>query len=161
MNWLKRQNLKGADLPRSTVGNILSKATSLRAQFGPLLEDDKVVLACTCKDMRLLFKFIKEVFAELGQMRVTLNNVILDPSTASRVSELALNPGRTEAEAKELSAQAGAAGWMAPISKFFSPIVPVNRHATPVPSINTRGTSCPLLSQTWSCFGSFSNNCQC
>ena len=147
-NRLKRQNLKGADiahLSRSTVGNILSEATSLRAQFRSLLEDDKVVLACTRKDMRLLFKFIKEVFTELGQMRVTLNDVILDPSTASRVSELALNPGRTEAEAKEreLSAQTGAAGWMAPISKLFSPIAPVDRHATLVSSTNTKGTSRP------------------
>ena len=103
-----------------------------------------MVLACTRKDMRLFFKFVK-VFTGLGELRVTLNDVILDPSTASRVSELALNPGRTEAEAKEreLSAQTGAAGWMAPISKLFLPIAPVDRHATLVPPTNTKGTSRP------------------
>ena len=63
-NRLKRQNLKGADighLSRSTVSHILSKATSLRAQFRSVMEDDKVVLACTRKDMRLLFKFIMKI----------------------------------------------------------------------------------------------------
>ena len=57
------------------------------------------MLACTRKDIRLLFKFVK-VFTGLGELRATLNHVILDPSTASRVSELALNPGMTEAEGK-------------------------------------------------------------
>ena len=153
-NRLKRQNLKGADighLSRSTVSHILSEATGLRTQFRSLLEDDKVVLACTRKDMRLLFKFVKEVFAEMGQMRVTLNDVILDPSTASRVRELSLNPGRADTEAKEreISVQAGVAGWMAPISKLFTPTArtdtttPVDRQATLVPSINTRGISHP------------------
>ena len=80
-NRLKRQNLKGADishLSRSTVSHILSEATGLRAQFRSLLEDDKLVLSYTRKDLRLLFKFVKDVFAEMGQMRVTLNDVILE-----------------------------------------------------------------------------------
>jgi hypothetical protein len=150
-NRLKRQNLKGADighLSRSTVSHILSEATGLRAQFRSVLEDDKVVLACTRKDMRLLFKFIKDVFAEMGQMRITLNDVILDPSTANRVRELSLNPGKadTEANEREISVQAGVAGWMAPISKLFTPTArtdttPVDRQAALVPSTNTRGTS--------------------
>ena len=152
-NRLKRQNLKGADvghLSRSTVDHILSEATGLRAQFRSLLEDDKVVLACTRKDMRLLFKFIKDVFAEMSQMRVTLNDVILDPSAANRVSQLALNPGKADTQAKdrEISAHTGAAGWMAPISKLFTPAVrtdtaPVDCHATLAPSTNTRRTSRP------------------
>jgi hypothetical protein len=152
-NRLKRQNLKGADighLSRSTVGHILSEATGLRTQFRSLLEDDKVVMACTRKDMRLLFKFVKEVFAEMGQMRVTLNDVILDPSSANRFSQLALNPGKADTEGKEreISAQTGAAGWMAPISKLFTPTgrtdtAPVDRQPTLVASTNTRGTSRP------------------
>lgn len=150
MNRLKRQNLKGADighLSRSTVSHILSEATGLRTQFRSLLEDDKVVLAWTRKDMRLLFKFVKDVFAEMGQMRVILNDVILDPLTANRVRELTLNPGKADIEAKEreISAQAG---WMAPISKLFAPAAradstPVDRQATLAPSTNTRGTSRP------------------
>ena len=152
-NRLKRQHLKGADvghLSRSTVSNILSEATGLRTQFRSLLEDDKVVSTCTRKDMRLLFKFVKDVFAEMGQMRVTLNDIILDPSTANRVSELALNPGKAETETKEreISPQAGAAGWMAPISKLFLPAGrtdhgPVDRQATLIPPTSTRGTTRP------------------
>ena len=149
---LKRQRLKGADvghLSRSTVNHIVAEATGLRTQFRSLLEDDKTVLNCTRKDMRLLFKFIKDVFAEMGQMRVTLNNVILDPSTANRVSELALNPGKAdiEAQGREVSAYA-AAGWMAPISKLFSPAgrtdaTSIDRHSTLVSSTSTRGTTRP------------------
>ena len=152
-NRLKRQNLKGADighLSRSTVTQILSEATGLRTQFRSILEDDKVVLACTRKDLRLLFKFVKDAFAEMGQMRVTLNDVILDPSTANRIRELSMNPGKADTEAKEreISAQAGVAGWMAPISKLFTPTprndtTPVDRQATLVPSTITRGTSHP------------------
>ena len=152
-NRLKRQNLKGADighLSRSTVSHILSEVTGLRTQFRSLLEDDKIVLACTRKDMRLLFKFVKDVFAEMGQMRVTLNDVILDPSTAHRLRELSLNPGQADTEAKEreISVQAGVTGWMAPISKLFTPTArtdttPIDRQATLVPSTNARSTSHP------------------
>ncbi|KDR84289.1 hypothetical protein GALMADRAFT_237043 [Galerina marginata CBS 339.88] len=126
-NRLKRQHLKGADVAhvsRSTVSNIVAEAIALRAQFRGLLEDEKVVTTCTRKDLRVLFKFVKDMFTEMGHIRVTLNDVVLDPSTAHRVSELALNPGRAEAEKREKeenSLGGGVAGWMAPISKLFSP----------------------------------------
>ena len=148
-NRLKRQNLKGADighLSRSTFGHILSEATGLCAQFRSLFEDDKVVLSCTREDLRLLFKFVKDVFAEMGQMRVTLNDVILDPSTANRVRELSLNPGKADTEAKEreISAQTGVAGWMAPISKLFTPTV---RTDTTTPVDHQEQRWCPRRSQ--------------
>ncbi|KAF8165772.1 hypothetical protein B0H34DRAFT_763197 [Crassisporium funariophilum] len=139
-NRLKRQHLKGADirhLSRSTISNILNEATALRAQFRSLLEDENVVSTCTRKDLRLLFKLVKDMFAEMGQMRVTLNDVILDPSSAVRVSELALNPGKAEAEKRdserEASVAGSPAGWMAPLSKLFSPTGrtepgPIDRH---------------------------------
>ncbi|KAF9527978.1 hypothetical protein CPB83DRAFT_855117 [Crepidotus variabilis] len=125
-NRLKRQHLKGADvghLSRSTVSTILAEANNLRVNFRFLLEDDKIITACTRKDLRLLFKFIKDVFTELGQLRVALNEIILDPSSAARMSELALNPGKAEAErkAREAAGQGGPASWMAPISKLFLP----------------------------------------
>src|SRR5260221_8031693 len=53
-NRLKRQHLKGADvghLSRSTVGNILTEVVSLRPHFRFLLEDEKIVTACTRKDL--------------------------------------------------------------------------------------------------------------
>lgn len=127
-NRLKRQNLKGAHvghLSRSTVSTIIADATSLRGQFRGLLEDEKMVTVCTRKDLRMLFKFFKDAFTELGQLRVTVNDIVLDPSLASRISELALNPGKAEAERlekeREVGMQGGVAAWMAPISKLFSP----------------------------------------
>ena len=123
-NRLKRQHLKGADvghLSRSTVSNIVGEATGLRSQFRGLLEDDKLVSTCTRKDLRVLFKIIKDVFTEMGQMRVTLNDVVLDPASAPRISELALNPSKVEAEKGKEGAQGGVAAWMAPISKLFAP----------------------------------------
>ncbi|KAG5648703.1 hypothetical protein DXG03_000050 [Asterophora parasitica] len=127
-NRLKRQHLRGADvgyLSRSTVNNILLEATNLRSQFRFLLEDDSVVTPCTRKDFRILFKLFKEIFAEMGELRVVLNDVILDPSCAPRISELALNPSKVEEERKEKERESAGnsatSGWMAPISKLFSP----------------------------------------
>jgi hypothetical protein len=127
-NRLKRQHLKGADvghLSRSTVTSIIADATSLRGHFRGLLEDEKMVTICTRKDLRVLFKFFKDVFTEMGQLRVTVNDIVLDPSLAPRISDLALNPGKAEAERiekeRDANAQGGVAAWMAPISKLFSP----------------------------------------
>lgn len=125
-NRLKRQHLRGADvghLSRSTVSNILSEVNGLRTQFRFLLEDDKVMATFLRKDLRVLFKIFKDTFTELGQMRVTLNDVILDPSTATKISELALNPSKVQAEVAERGRENAAHGgpsWMAPISKLFS-----------------------------------------
>lgn len=124
-NRLKRQHLKGADvghLSRSTVGNILAELVSLRSHFRFLLEDEKIVTACTRKDLRLFFKLIKDAFSELGQLRVAMNGIILDPPSAVRFSELALNPGLAEGQkARENGAQSGATAWITPISKLFLP----------------------------------------
>ena len=126
-NRLKRQHLRGADvrhLSRSTVNGILNEAAGLRTQFRFLLEDDKVVTTCTRKDLRLLFKFVKDIFTEMGQMRITLNDIVLDPTCAPRISESVLNPGKAEADSakeKDVFALVNPAGWMAPISKLFAP----------------------------------------
>lgn len=121
---LKRQHLVGADVPhlsRSTVNNILDENTALRTQFRAWLEDDKITTTCTRRDLRALFRLFKEVFNELGQLRVTLNDVILDPTLAGRVSELALNPSKATAPSGEGVFGAGPSGpaWMAPLSKFL------------------------------------------
>lgn len=121
-NRLKRQHLRGADvkhLSRATVSSILSEITQLRAQYRMLLEDEKVTLMCTRKDLRGLFKFFKDVFEELGQLRVTLNDVILEPSIAQRVSEMALDPAKAEAMERERKASGPGSSWMAPFSKLF------------------------------------------
>ncbi|KAG1815693.1 uncharacterized protein BJ212DRAFT_1272933 [Suillus subaureus] len=121
-NRLKRQHLRGADvkhLSRATVNNILSEITQLRAQYRVLLEDEKATLICTRKDLRVLFKFFKDVFEELGQLRVTLNDVILEPSIAQRVSEMALDPAKAEAMERERKASGLGSSWMTPFSKLF------------------------------------------
>ncbi|KAG2073539.1 hypothetical protein BDR04DRAFT_1094446 [Suillus decipiens] len=121
-NRLKRQHLRGADvkhLSRATVSGILTEITQLRAQYRMLLEDEKATLMCTRKDLRGLFKFFKDVFEELGQLRVTLNDVILEPSIAQRVSEMALDPAKAEAMEREREASGPGSSWMAPFSKLF------------------------------------------
>jgi hypothetical protein len=117
-NRLKRQHLAGdvSHLSRSTVNSIVSEATLLRSNFRSLLEDDKIVIACTRKDLRALFNFIKDSFGELGDLRVTLNDIILDPSLAPKISEARMNPSKGLA-GKESAG--GAAGWIAPIVKLF------------------------------------------
>ncbi|KAJ2930403.1 hypothetical protein H1R20_g6698, partial [Candolleomyces eurysporus] len=108
-NRLKRQHLKGADLShlsRTTVSNIVAEAIELRAQYRFLLEDEKIIVNCTRKDLRLIFKLLKDIFMELGQLRVSLNDVIFDPSCAPRVSEFALNPSKA-AEAAQKERESG------------------------------------------------------
>ncbi|ESK94111.1 hypothetical protein Moror_12778 [Moniliophthora roreri MCA 2997] len=126
-NRLKRQHLRGADighLSRTTVSNILNDVAALRTQFRFLLEDDKLITTCTRKDLRVLFKLFRELFVEMGQMRVTLNDVILDPSIAPKVSELALDPKKAETANAAKEAGGSGGGWMAPISKLFGSPAP-------------------------------------
>lgn len=138
-NRLKRQHLRGADvkhLSRTTVGNILSDVSHLRAQYRVWLEDEKITTSCTRKDLRGLFKLFKEVLEEMGQMRVTLNDVILEPTIAAEVSEMAMDPAKAEAMEKErkvIGIGIGAS-WMAPFSKLFSS----SSHDTSLPPSTTR-----------------------
>lgn len=124
-NRLRRQHLQGANvghLSKSTVNNILSEVNALRQQYRSLLEEDKAALPVTRKDLRGLFKFLRDVFVELGQIRSTLNEVILDPSLAPKISERALHPERSEKGINgEGSANSAAQSWISPISRLFSP----------------------------------------
>lgn len=117
-NRLKRQHLTGdvSHLSRTTVSSIVSEATLLRSNFRSLLEDDKIITMCTRKDLRALFNLLKDAFNELGVLRTTLNDVILDPSLAQKISEAAMNPSKCLAEKESAG---GAAGWIAPIVKLF------------------------------------------
>ncbi|TBU46395.1 hypothetical protein BD309DRAFT_954190 [Dichomitus squalens] len=124
-NRLKRQHLLGADvghLSRTTVTAILNDATALRTHFRAFLEDEKMTTTCTRRDLRGLLKLVKDVFTELGELRVTLNAVILDPTVAGKVSEMAMHPSK--AQAMDSAAKDGATGanghsWMAPLSKLL------------------------------------------
>ena len=124
-NRLKRQRLLGADvshLSRSTVNAILNDANAMRNHFRPFLEDEKVTTTCTRRDLRGLLKLVKDVFTELGALRVTLNDVILDPTIASKVSEIAMNPSKAQAidpASKDDATNPNAPSWIAPLSKFL------------------------------------------
>ncbi|KXN84412.1 hypothetical protein AN958_12641 [Leucoagaricus sp. SymC.cos] len=123
-NRLKRQHLKGADvghLSKTTISNILSEVNALRQQYRSLLEEDKAALPVTRKDLRGLFKFLRDVFIELGQIRTTLNEVILDPTLAPKISDRALHPEREKEVDKDAPANSSAQSWIAPISRLFSP----------------------------------------
>ncbi|TFY62856.1 hypothetical protein EVG20_g6548 [Dentipellis fragilis] len=143
-NRLKRQRLLGADvshLSRSTVETIISELATLRAHFRTILEDEKIVTTCTRKDLRALFKLFRDMFQELGSLRITLNDVVLNPSIAQRVREQALNPTKAESSANEQetkAASSGPAGWIAPLSKLFG--ASSEPKQTPGRS-NTRSTS--------------------
>jgi hypothetical protein len=140
---LKRQHLRGAHvkhLSRTTVSNILSEIAQLRTQYHMLLEDEKVTLLCTRRDLRGLFKFFKDVFEELGQLRVTLNDIIVEPSIAQKVSDMALDPAKAEAmeRERERDASGPGSGWMGPFSKLFgSSLTESNTH----PSSHTHSRS--------------------
>ncbi|KDQ64123.1 hypothetical protein JAAARDRAFT_201523 [Jaapia argillacea MUCL 33604] len=130
-NRLKRQHLHlGADvshLSQSTVTSIINEATHLRAHFRGVLEDEKVVTICSRKEMRILLRVVRDMFVEMGEMRVVLNDVILDPGYAVRVRDWAMNSTKGEQRPGLNSNDSGTSGgpsgptvsWMAPISKLF------------------------------------------
>lgn len=120
-NRLKRQHLKGdvGHLSKSTIGSVLSEVNALRQQYRSLLEDS-VTLSVTRKDLRGLFKFLRDIFIELGQVKITLNEVILDPSTAPKISERALHPERGKDTDQDFFSTSMAQSWIAPISRLFS-----------------------------------------
>ncbi|KAF8345646.1 hypothetical protein F5887DRAFT_1074369 [Amanita rubescens] len=128
-NRLKRQHLYHnpgdvKHLSRSTINQILADATALKSQFRVLLEDEKMVAVCTRKEVRTLFRLMREMFGEMGRLRVVLNDVILDPSQAPRVSEAAMDPKKREEDGLGAGSKDGWDGtlnWMGPLSKLFSP----------------------------------------
>ncbi len=142
-NRLKRQRLTGdvSHLSHSTVSAIMADVNHLRHHFRAVLEDDRVTSTCTRKDLRSLLSLIKEMFGELGHLRVVLNDVVLDPTSAQKVSAEAMNPS----SAKELGrgrtslGGPGFSGWVAPITKFFGGSGP--NEETTAESMNQRAST--------------------
>lgn len=149
-NRLKRQRLLGADvshLSRTTVSSILHEATTLRSHFRAFLEDEKAMMTCTRRDLRSLFKLVRDMFAEMGQMRATLNDVILDPSVAGKVSEMALNPSKAAASQSpggDASGVQASSSWMAPLSKFLG----LPSGASPSENAASRALAPPVRGRT-------------
>jgi hypothetical protein len=119
---LKRQKILGADvsyLSHSTVDGIVAEVANLRSVFRAALEDEKFTTICTRRDLRALLKFFKDIFKELGTLRITLNDIVLDPSIAPKVREMTLNPRDELSPGEKVSSSGSGGGWMAPLSKFF------------------------------------------
>ena len=119
---LKRQKILGAYvsyLSRSTVDGIVAEVVNLRAVFRAALEDEKFTTICTRRDLRALLKFLKDIFKELGTLRTTLNDIVLDPSIAPKVREMTLNPRDESSSGEKVPSSGSGSGWMAPLSKFF------------------------------------------
>ncbi|KAH8982398.1 hypothetical protein EDB92DRAFT_1952297 [Lactarius akahatsu] len=119
---LKRQNILGADvshLSHSTVDGIVAEAANLRGIFRTVLEDEKFTTICTRRDLRTLLKLAKDIFKELGVLRTTLNDIVLDPSIAPKVREMTLDPKDEFVNGKSSTSNSGG-GWMAPLTKLFT-----------------------------------------
>ncbi|KAF7352224.1 hypothetical protein MVEN_01185800 [Mycena venus] len=127
-NRLKRAGIRGADvghLSRSTVAGILSDANKQLRNVAGADEE----LRAGRREVRSLLGVLREMFGAMGEIRVVLNEVVLDPSSATRVSEAAMDPNKArKAEEQAAAAAAGegkggdakSAGWMAPLSKLFA-----------------------------------------
>jgi hypothetical protein len=129
----------------STVDGIIAEVTNLRGVFRAALEDDKFTTTCTRRDLRTLLELFRDIFRELGTVRTTLNDIVLDPSMAPKVREMTLNPkdesssGGKPLSLKPLSSKHGG-GWMAPLSKLFgSSVSNDNRGVTPLGVNQGRG----------------------
>ncbi|KAH9048949.1 hypothetical protein EDB84DRAFT_1261589 [Lactarius hengduanensis] len=119
---LKRQNILGADvshLSHSTVDGIVAEVANLRGIFRAVLEDEKFTTICTRRDLRTLLKLAKDIFKELGVLRTTLNDIVLDPSIAPKVREMTLDPMNEFVNGKSSTSNSGG-GWMAPLTKLFT-----------------------------------------
>jgi hypothetical protein len=145
---LKRQNILGADVSyvsHSTVDGIIAEVINLRGVFRAALEDDKFTTTCTRRDLRTLLKLFRDIFRELGSVRTTLNDIVLDPSIAPKVREMTLNPkDESSSSGKPLSSKPlslnHGGGWMAPLSRLFgSSVSNENRGVTPLGVNQGRG----------------------
>ena len=61
--------------------------STLRSNFQLLLEDDKIMTVCTRKGLQALSSPLKDAFNELGELKITLDDAILDPSLISKINE--------------------------------------------------------------------------
>jgi hypothetical protein len=120
-NRLKRQHLAGADvghLSRTTISGILNEVSGLRGHFRAILEDERSTTLISRKEFRALLKTYSELFQEVGSLRATVNEVVLNPQVATRLREEAMDPedGKGRAAPRPTGALGG---WIAPLSKLW------------------------------------------
>ena len=119
-NRLKRQHIVGADvghISRTSITAIVNEVATLRSQFRSMLEDDKAATSVNRKEFRTLIKLFNDMFAEMGQLRASVNEVVLDPSVGTKLREEALAEGGVD---KSKSGGLDIQSWIAPLSKLFT-----------------------------------------
>ncbi|KAG8786198.1 hypothetical protein FRB91_000643 [Serendipita sp. 411] len=120
-NRLKRQHLAGADvghLSRTTISSILNEVSALRNQFRGILDDERAAVVISRKEFRALLKTYSELFQEIGSLRASVNEVVLNPSVGEKLREEAL---AEDAPSKTAAKPAGGlGGWIAPLSKLWA-----------------------------------------
>lgn len=142
---LKRQHIVGGDvghLSKATLKAVIGEIDALRVQFksavdaAPHVPDDAAEpdSLVTRKDLRALLKLVRDLLAELTQLRSLLNDVILDPEKAALLRDRPTPSWGNNAELAKTDAGAGpksakgltvpgAMGWFAnPIQKLFNPL---------------------------------------
>lgn len=121
-NRLKRQHLAGADvghLSRTTISGILNEVTGLRSHFRVILEDERSTTLISRKEFRALLKLYSELFQEIGSLRATVNEVVLNPQVATKLRDEAMDSedGKGRAALKSVGTLGG---WIAPLSKLWA-----------------------------------------
>jgi hypothetical protein len=138
-NRLKRQHIAGADvghISRSTITAIVNEVAALRSQFRSMLDDDRAATSVNRKEFRTLVKLFNEMFAEMGQLRASVNEVVLDPNVGAKLREEAFAEDGRE---KSKNGGLGIQSWIAPLSKLFA--VASTQNSPPPHSSNGPPTS--------------------
>ena len=138
-NRLKRQHIVGADvghISRTNITAIVNEVAALRSHFRSMLDDDKAATSVNRKEFRTLIKLFNEMFAEMGQLRASVNEVVLDPSVGTKLREEALAEDGGE---KSKSGGLGIQSWIAPLSKLFAGAS--TQHSPPPQSSNSLSLS--------------------
>ena len=121
-NRLKRQHLAGADvghLSRTTISGILNEVSGLRSHFRAILEDERSTTLISRKEFRALLKTYSELFQEIGSLRATVNEVVLNPQVATKLREEAMD--LEDGKGRTAPGPTGALGsWIAPLSKLWA-----------------------------------------
>lgn len=150
-NRLKRQHIVGADvghISRTSITAIVNEVAVLRSHFRSMLDDDKAATSVNRKEFRTLIKLFNEMFAEMGQLRASVNEVVLDPSVGTKLREEALAEDWGE---KSKSGGLDIQSWIAPLSKLFTGASTQNSplpQSSNGPAISSKKTSSKFVSGT-------------
>lgn len=92
------------------------------SQIPQISWQELTLFLCVPQDFLALVKLFKDIFTELSSLRLSVNEVVLDPSSASKLRERVLADEDQEATRPPLKTARNSSGlgWIsAPISKFF------------------------------------------